>query len=88
MGGTQSKKAWRRHSKVVSNIADKIDKVQVVGEVVLVTGSWSATVQGQNGPVQARGFWGGAYVRDGGAWKARLAITNTTPPPPQQETKQ
>jgi len=67
--------------KVVSNITDKVEKVQVVGEVVLVTGSWSATVQDQNGPVQAHGFWGGAYVRDGGAWKARLAIVNRALPP-------
>jgi uncharacterized protein (TIGR02246 family) len=29
--------------KVVSKIADKVEKVQVVGDVVLVTGSWSAT---------------------------------------------
>ena len=74
--------------KVSSNIADKVDKVQVVGEVVLVTGSWSATVQIQNAPVQARGFWGGVYVRDGDTWKTRLAIVNMTPTPPQQETKQ
>ena len=56
-------------------------QVQVVGEVVLVTGSWSATVQDQNGPVQAHGFWGGAYVRGGGAWKARVAIVNRALPP-------
>jgi len=42
--------------------------------VVLVTASWSATIQTPNGPVQGQGFWGGAYVRDGGAWKARLAV--------------
>jgi ketosteroid isomerase-like protein len=67
--------------KVVRKIADKVEKVQVVGDVVLVTGSWSATVQTQNGPVQARGFWGGACVRDGDAWKARLAIVNRALPP-------
>jgi hypothetical protein len=74
--------------KVTSNIADKIEKVQVVGEVVLVTATWSATLQGKDGPIQARGFWGGVYVRDGDAWKTHLAIINRALPSPQQETKQ
>src|SRR4051812_8983808 len=63
--------------KVISNSASKVEKVQVVGEIVLVTGSWSHTVQTQNGPVQARGFWGDTFVRDGDAWKASLAVVNT-----------
>jgi uncharacterized protein (TIGR02246 family) len=74
--------------KVTSNIADKVEKVQVVGEVVLVTATWSATLQSKDGPTQAKGFWGGVYVRDGDAWKTRLAIINRALPPPQQETKQ
>jgi uncharacterized protein (TIGR02246 family) len=74
--------------KVTSNIADKVEKVQVVGEVVLVTATWSATLQSKDGPIQARGFWGGVYVRDGDAWKTRLAVINRALPPPQQETKQ
>jgi uncharacterized protein (TIGR02246 family) len=74
--------------KVTSNIADKLEKVQVVGDVVLVTGTWSATRQSKDGPIQARGFWGGVYVRDGDAWKTRLVINNSALPPPQQETKQ
>jgi uncharacterized protein (TIGR02246 family) len=74
--------------KVTSNIADKVEKVQVVGEVVLVTATWSATLQSKDGPIQAKGFWGGVYVRDGDAWKTRLAIINRALPPPQQETKQ
>ena len=74
--------------KVTSNIADKVQKVQVVGEMVLVTATWSATLQSKDGPIQARGFWGGVYVRDGDTWKTRLAIINRALPPPQQETKQ
>ena len=74
--------------KVTSNIADKVQKVQVVGEMVLVTATWSATLQSKDGPIQAGGFWGGVYVRDGDAWKTRLAIINRALPPPQQETKQ
>jgi uncharacterized protein (TIGR02246 family) len=74
--------------KVTSNIADKVEKVQVVGEVVLVTATWTATLQGKDGPIQAKGFWGGVYVREGDAWKTRLAIVNRALPPPQQETKQ
>jgi uncharacterized protein (TIGR02246 family) len=74
--------------KVTSNVADKVEKVQVVGEVVLVTATWSATLQSKDGPIQARGFWGGVYVRDGDTWKTRLAIVNRALPPPQQETKQ
>jgi uncharacterized protein (TIGR02246 family) len=74
--------------KVTSNIADKVEKVQVVGEVALVSGTWSATLQSKDGPIQARGYWGGVYVRDGDTWKTRLAIINRALPPPQQETKQ
>jgi ketosteroid isomerase-like protein len=74
--------------KVTSNIADKVEKVQVAGEVVLVTATWSATLQNKDGPIQVRGFWGGFYVRDGDIWKTRLAIVNRALPPPQQETKQ
>ena len=74
--------------KVTSNIADKVEKVQVVGEVALVSGTWSATLQSKDGPIQARGYWGGVYVRDGDTWKTRLAIVNRALPPPQQETKQ
>jgi len=74
--------------KVTRNIADKVEKVQVVGEVVLVSATWSATLQSKDGPIQARGYWGGVYVRDGDTWKTRLAITNRALPPPQQETKQ
>lgn len=69
--------------KVTSNIADKVEKIQVIGEVALVTATWSATLQGKDGPVQLRGFWGGVYVRDGEAWKTRLAIINRALPPPQ-----
>jgi uncharacterized protein (TIGR02246 family) len=68
--------------KVTSNIADKVEKVQVVGEVVLVTATWSATLQSNDGPIQARGSWGGVYVRDGDAWKTRLAVINRALPPP------
>jgi len=70
--------------KATSNFADKVEKVQVVGEVALVTATWSARVQSKDGPIQARGFWGGVYVRDGDAWKTRLAIINSALPPPQQ----
>jgi uncharacterized protein (TIGR02246 family) len=69
--------------KVISNIADKVEKIQVIGEVALVTATWSATFQSKDGPVQVRGFWGGVYVRDGEAWKTRLAIINRALPPPQ-----
>ncbi|WP_082747698.1 nuclear transport factor 2 family protein [Bradyrhizobium macuxiense] len=75
--------------KVTSNIVDKVEKVEMVGEVVLVTATWSATLQSKDGPIQARGLWGGVYVRDGDAWKTRLAIINRAlQPPPQQAAKQ
>jgi ketosteroid isomerase-like protein len=73
--------------KVTSNFADKIEKVEVTGEMVLVIANWSATLQTKDGPIQVRGLWGGVYVRDGDAWKTRLAVINRALPP-QQETKQ
>jgi ketosteroid isomerase-like protein len=42
--------------KVTSNIADKIEKVEVTGEMVLVTANWSATLQTKDGPIQVRGL--------------------------------
>jgi ketosteroid isomerase-like protein len=46
------------------------------------TGQWSVTLKGQNfGPVQAKGYYGAIYVREGGAWKKRMETWNLTPPP-------
>ena len=44
------------------------------------TGGWSVTVKGQNfGPVQAKGYYGAIYVREGDAWKKRMETWNLTP---------
>jgi uncharacterized protein (TIGR02246 family) len=45
------------------------------------TGEWSVTVKGQNfGPVQAKGYYGAIYVREGDVWKKRMETWNLTPP--------
>jgi ketosteroid isomerase-like protein len=44
------------------------------------TGGWSVTVKGQSfGPVQAKGYYGAIYVREGDAWKKRMETWNLTP---------
>ncbi len=52
------------------------DQVTAVGNQAWAVGRWWSTLRGQNGPVLARGFWSAIYVREGGAWKIRMANYN------------
>jgi uncharacterized protein (TIGR02246 family) len=50
------------------------------GKQVWATGSWTATVKGQNfGPVDAKGYW--SVIREGDDWKIRMLAFNQTPAP-------
>jgi hypothetical protein len=49
---------------------------------IWATGGWSVTVKGQNfGPVEAKGYYGAIYVREGDTLKKRMETWNLTPKP-------
>ena len=51
-------------------------------------GEYWTTLQGQTGPVFARAYWSGIYVREGDAWKIRMLTVSEVPrPAPPAETK-
>jgi uncharacterized protein (TIGR02246 family) len=54
------------------------DQVTAVGNQAWAVGRWWSTLQSQNGPVLARGFWSAIYVREGDAWKIRMANYNVS----------
>jgi len=62
---------WHPASSIRQN-----DQVTAVGNQAWAVGRWWSTLQGQNGPVLARGFWSAIYVREGDAWKIRMANYN------------
>ena len=52
------------------------------GNEMWSTGSWSATIRGENfGPMEIKGFWASIMVREGDTWKDRMQIANITPAP-------
>ena len=51
------------------------------GNELWATGKWSGTVKGQNGSVQAKGYWSAIDIREGKDWKNQILTTNITPPP-------
>jgi uncharacterized protein (TIGR02246 family) len=54
------------------------DQVTAIGNQAWAFGRWWSTLQSHNGPVLARGFWSAIYVREGDAWKIRMANYNTS----------
>ena len=55
------------------------------GNEIWENGEWTMTWQAKGGePVHAKGYHASIAVRDGGVWKKRMVIANTTPaqPPP------
>jgi len=67
---------------VVTADQDSPHIIGTAGNEVWETGGWSTTVKGQNfGPVEAKGYWSGFFVREGDVWKIRMLTWNITPPP-------
>jgi uncharacterized protein (TIGR02246 family) len=62
---------WHPASSIRQN-----DQVIAVGSQAWAVGRWWSTLQSQNGPVLARGFWSAIYVREGDAWRIRMANYN------------
>jgi uncharacterized protein (TIGR02246 family) len=62
-----------------ANMTCTIDQVSVLGNVSWNSGTWSCTVQGENGLVQASGYRLDVLVREGDAWKECISCYNVTP---------
>jgi uncharacterized protein (TIGR02246 family) len=62
---------WHPASSICQN-----DQVTSVDNQAWAFGRWWSTLRSQNGPVLARGFWSAIYVREGDAWKIRMANYN------------
>lgn len=54
------------------------DQVTAFGNQAWAVGRWWSTLQSQNGPVLARGYWSAVYVHEGDAWKIRMATYNAS----------
>ena len=61
------------------------NKLNAIGNDAWAVGQWWSTLESQNGPVFARGYWSALYVREGDVWKMRLLTLNEVAPP--TETK-
>ena len=64
----------------LTNYISKRDQLNAIGNEAWAVGEWSCTLEGQNGPVQVKGYDSGIYVRDGDTWKIRMATFNVAPP--------
>jgi hypothetical protein len=88
--------AWNRHDADALVAADVFKQIHLSNNVAPVdedsphittdgkqmwaTGSWTATVKGQNfGPVDAKGYW--SVIREGDDWNIRMLTFNQTPAP-------
>src|SRR5271165_4216616 len=63
------------------------DKLNAIGNEAWAVGEWSCTLEGQNGPVQVKGYDSGIYVRDGDTWKILMATFNVAPLLPRSRWK-
>jgi uncharacterized protein (TIGR02246 family) len=61
-----------------TNSIGQTEQVTAIGNQAWAVGRWWSTLQGRNGPVLARGFWSAIYVREGDAWKIRMANYNAS----------
>jgi hypothetical protein len=51
------------------------------GHEMWATGAWSATVKGQSGSSEVKGYWSAIYILGGDDWKIRMLCYNITPAP-------
>jgi uncharacterized protein (TIGR02246 family) len=50
--------------------------LNAIDNAVWSAGQWASTFQSQTGPIFAWGCWTAIYVREGDAWKIRVAYVN------------
>jgi uncharacterized protein (TIGR02246 family) len=80
LGQAEIEKRSRKSFESFTADADKLDQIKVIGDnAIWVTGTWSGTWAGPNGPIRLSGRWVSDYVREGGAWKIRANTFNVTP---------
>jgi uncharacterized protein (TIGR02246 family) len=60
--------------------------LNAIDNAIWSAGQWAATLQGQNGPEFAWGYWSAIYLREGDVWKIRM-LSLIEHPAPRFETK-
>jgi ketosteroid isomerase-like protein len=60
--------------------------LNAIDNAVWSAGQWTATLQGQNGPEFAWGYWSAIYVQEGNIWEIRM-LSLVEHPAPRFETK-
>jgi len=64
----------------LTNYAGKVDRVNVIDNAAWKIGEWSCTVETQDGPVPAKGYFASICVREGDVWKECMSSYNMIPP--------
>ncbi len=64
-----------------TNKIGQADQLNAIDKGAWAVGKWWCTLQSQNGPLFARGYWSTIYVRDGDTWKIRMSTFNQAPLP-------
>jgi ketosteroid isomerase-like protein len=59
-----------------SDVMWQLDRLTGTDNQAWGIGRWWCTVQSQNGPVSASGFWSTEYIREDNEWKIRSATYN------------
>jgi uncharacterized protein (TIGR02246 family) len=56
------------------------DQLNAIGNGAWSVGQWWRTLQREQGPVFARGYWSALFVREAHGWKLRLLMFNESSP--------
>jgi uncharacterized protein (TIGR02246 family) len=69
------------------NFIHKADQANAVGNEAWSVGEWSCAIQGQNGPVELKGYYSRIDLREGDVWRIRMSTYNvaTEPQPPAEK---
>jgi uncharacterized protein (TIGR02246 family) len=67
----------------MTDFLSRRDRLQLnaIDNAVWSVGEWWGTLQSQNGPAFAWGYWTTIYVREGDDWKIRMLTSNSAPAP-------
>jgi ketosteroid isomerase-like protein len=75
-------KGWHPKNHFIKFDGNAPHLIGTAGNEMWATGEWSETLQGETGgPIQAKGYWGAIYIREGDDWKLRMLTYNVTPAP-------
>lgn len=83
VGRTAIQKYFEEAFKGFTLQAAKLDQATFIGngQVMIRNGTFTATLQGKDGPMPVKGHWATTDIREDGVWKIRLEADNIAPPP-------